>query len=301
MAVLPNWAILDPLLRGWLLEDLGRGDRATDAIAGGAAANGHLRGRATWTAKAAGVVAGLPIAGRVFRLLDERVEWEARVADGDRCAVGQVVATARGPLDALLSGERVALNLAMRLSGIATLTRTYVDRLEPSRRAGFPAQLADTRKTTPGLRILEKYAVRAGGAVNHRAGLDDAAMVKDNHIAAAGGVAAAVAAVRRELPYPLTVEVEAESLEQAIAAIAAGADIVMLDNMPPDRMRAAVAKLREMAPQVKLEASGNVTLETLPAVAETGVDYISTSALVTRSPWLDLSMKVVADSGLPQV
>ena len=184
-------------------------------------------------------------------------------------------------------GERTALNLAMRLSGIATATRMYIDCI-----ADLPTQLVDTRKTTPGLRLLEKYATTVGGGVNHRIGLDDAVMIKDNHIAAAGGIRAAIESIRRTMPYPLTIEVETESLEQVKKAILCNADIIMLDNMHPDLMRQAVAMIRQANERIKIEASGNITLKTIRQVAETGVDYISTSAPITRSHWLDLSMRI---------
>jgi nicotinate-nucleotide pyrophosphorylase (carboxylating) len=177
----------------------------------------------------------------------------------------------------------------MRLSGIATLTRSYVDKI-----ADLPTQLVDTRKTTPGLRILEKYAAFVGGAVNHRMGLDDAVMIKDNHIAAAGGIGIAIARIRGQIPYPLTVEVEAETLDQVEEALAHKADIIMLDNMPQDMMRQAVEMIRQRDSRIKIEASGNITLETIRDVAETGVDYISSSAPITQSSWLDLSMRMVA-------
>jgi nicotinate-nucleotide pyrophosphorylase (carboxylating) len=190
-------------------------------------------------------------------------------------------------LATLLMGERTALNLAMRLSGIATATRKYVECI-----ADLPTQLVDTRKTTPGLRLLEKYATTVGGGINHRMGLDDAVMIKDNHIAAAGGISVAIAGIRRHMPYPLTIEVETESLMQVKEAIECGADIIMLDNMPPDLMSQAVAIIRAANPKIKIEASGNITLTTIRQVAETGVDYISTSAPITRSHWLDLSMRI---------
>jgi nicotinate-nucleotide pyrophosphorylase (carboxylating) len=209
------------------------------------------------------------------------------VAEGELCYPGQVVARLDGSLDALLMGERVALNIAMRLSGIATLTHKYVEKI-----AGLPAQLVDTRKTTPGLRILEKYACQVGGAINHRMGLDDAVMIKDNHIAAAGGIAQGITRIREKIPYPLTIEVETTTLTEVEAALEHGADIIMLDNMSVDLMRQAVQLIRSHHHQVKIEASGNITLETIRAVAETGVDFISSSAPVTRSSWLDLSMNL---------
>ena len=282
-AVVPPLIVLDPLLRNWLLEDVGRGDRTTQGLLSGAA----LVGQAEWTAKEAGVIAGLPITTRIFQLLSERVGFVAVVAEGEPCQRGQLVARVDGSIEALLLGERVALNLAMRLSGIATLTRKYAEQI-----SDLPAQLVDTRKTTPGLRILEKYATQVGGAINHRMGLDDAVMIKDNHIAVAGGIAEAIARVRLHMPYPLSIEVETETLEQVQQALQHQADIIMLDNMPLDMMRQAVQMIRHSNDRIKIEASGNITLETIRAVAETGVDYISTSAPITRSTWLDLSMNI---------
>jgi len=281
--VLPPWLVLDPLLRGWLLEDVGRGDRTTNGLL---AADVTL-GSAKWIAKAPGVIAGLPVAARVFQLLNEKVSFVTTIDEGAFCKPGQVVAEIHGSLDALLMGERVALNLAMGLSGIATLTNTYVEKI-----ADLPARLVDTRKTTPGLRLLEKYATAVGGATNHRMGLDDAVMIKDNHIAAAGGIGEAITRIRAQIPYTLTIEVETETIEQVKEALEYKADIIMLDNMPVDLMRQAVQLIRQQDNGVKIEASGNVTLETIRAVAETGVDYISSSAPITQSKWLDLSMKI---------
>ncbi|HEY9753053.1 MAG TPA: carboxylating nicotinate-nucleotide diphosphorylase, partial [Coleofasciculaceae cyanobacterium] len=178
--------------------------------------------------------------------------------------------------------------LVMHLSGVASMTRRYTAKI-----ADLPTQLVDTRKTTPGLRVLEKYATQIGGAVNHRMGLDDAAMIKDNHIAAAGGVGTAIAHVRARVPYPLAIEVETETLDQVHTALEQGADIIMLDNMPLELMRQAVQVIRLHHSKIRIEASGNITLETIRAIAETGVDYISTSAPVTRSSWLDVSMKII--------
>ncbi|MBD2611675.1 MAG: carboxylating nicotinate-nucleotide diphosphorylase [Nostoc sp. ZfuVER08] len=282
--VLPPWLVLDPVLRGWLLEDIGRGDRTTNTLL----VEGVTSGTAKWIAKAPGIITGLPVAARVFQILNENVSFTAVTPEGARCEPGQVVAKIHGSLDALLMGERVALNLAMRLSGIATLTNIYVEKI-----ADLTARLVDTRKTTPGLRLLEKYATVVGGAINHRVGLDDAVMIKDNHIAAAGGIGEAIGRVRSQIPYPLTIEVETESLEQVKEALQHQADIIMLDNMPLDMMREAVKLIRQQDSRVKIEASGNVTLETIRGIAETGVDYISSSAPITQSKWLDLSMRIV--------
>ncbi len=282
-SVLPAWLVIDPLLENWLREDIGRGDRTTQSLL----SQNVIDVEAQWIAKAPGVIAGLPVAGRVFQLLNPKVNFEAIASEGEYCHQGQVVAKMHGSLDALLTGERVALNLAMRLSGIASLTRQYVEKI-----ADLPAKFVDTRKTTPGLRILEKYATQVGGAINHRMGLDDAVMIKDNHIAVAGGIGAAIEQIRARIPYPLTIEVETENLEQVREALEYKADIIMLDNMPAEIMEEAVQMIRCVDSNVKIEASGNVTLETIRTVAETGVDYISSSAPITQSKWLDLSMKM---------
>jgi nicotinate-nucleotide pyrophosphorylase (carboxylating) len=290
-AVVPPFLVLDRLLQDWLLEDIGRGDRTTGSLL----SKSTQTGKAKWIAKEAGMVAGLPIAARVFQLLNDQVKFTALVEEGQSCDFPvrtpseskPVIATIEGPLDALLTGERVALNLAMRLSGIATMTNKYVAQI-----ADLPTQLADTRKTTPGLRILEKYATQVGGAVNQRMGLDDGVLIKDNHIAAAGGIGKAIAQIRDRVPYSITIEVETETLEQVKEALEYQADIIMLDNMSLEMMRQAVQMIRDKSDHVKIEASGNITLETIRAVAETGVDYISSSAPITRSTWLDLSMRI---------
>ena len=281
-AHLPPWIVLDDHLIQWLQEDIGRGDRSTQGLP-----NVDRVATATWIAKETGVVAALPIAKRVFELLNPEAKFQPLAAEGAACKSGQPIAEITADLATLLMGERTALNLAMRLSGIATATRTYVDFI-----TDLPTQLVDTRKTTPGLRLLEKYATTVGGGVNHRVGLDDAVMIKDNHIAAAGGITAAIESIRRHMPYPLTIEVETESLAQVEEAITCSADIIMLDNVSPDLMRQSVAIIRAANPRIKIEASGNITLKTIRQVAETGVDYISTSAPITRSHWLDLSMRI---------
>lgn len=279
--LLPTPIATDAALKAWLLEDLGRGDLATEAISSG----DDPSETAVWVAKEAGIVAGVPLGARVLQLLDAQLVWEALVPEGESCQSGQTIARFTGKRSALLTGERVALNLGMHLSGIATGTRRFVEAI-----ADLPTQFVDTRKTTPGLRVLEKYATRVGGARNHRLGLDDAAMIKDNHIAAAGGILPAIAAVRAALPYPLSIEVETANLEEVRAALTGQADIIMLDNMSLAQMQAAIALVRREGPQVKIEASGNVSLETIREIALVGPDYISSSAPVTRTPWLDLSM-----------
>jgi nicotinate-nucleotide pyrophosphorylase (carboxylating) len=283
--MLPPLIVLDPLLQSWLLEDIGRGDRTT----GGLIHRAFAPTTAQWIAKEEGVIAGLPIAARVFQLLDSQVNFVPEIKEGQTATFGQLIARIEGIMDALLMGERVALNLAMRLSGIATLTRKYSNAI-----ADLPAKLVDTRKTTPGLRLLEKYATQVGGAINHRMGLDDAIMIKDNHIQVAGGIGKAITQIRSRIPYPLTIEVETENLEQVREALEYKADIIMLDNMSLIMMKEAVQIIRDRNPLVKIEASGNITLDTIRSVAETGVDYISTSAPITQSKWLDLSMKIAS-------
>jgi nicotinate-nucleotide pyrophosphorylase (carboxylating) len=287
---LPPWILLDTHLTQWLQEDIGRGDRSTQGLP-----NIDRTTTAVWIAKEQGVIAALPVAKRVFELLNPEAKFEPLIAEGGACEPGQKIAEITANLGTLLMGERTALNLVMSLSGIATATRKYVDSI-----ADLPTQLVDTRKTIPGMRLLQKYATTVGGGINHRVGLDDAVMIKDNHIAAAGGITTAIESIRSSIPYPLTIEVETESLEQVREAIACGSDIIMLDNMPIDLMRQAVSIIRSAnnSPQerlrqrIKIEASGNITLATIRAVAETGVDYISTSAPITRSHWLDLSMRI---------
>jgi nicotinate-nucleotide pyrophosphorylase (carboxylating) len=284
VAGLPPWIVLDPLIQSWLIEDIGRGDRTTQGLLAGKVSTV----KALWVAKASGIVVGLPIAKRVFQLLDANVSFVAMAEEGQYCEAGRQIAEIEGTLDALLTGERVALNLVMRLSGIATLTGEYAKQI-----ADLEARLVDTRKTTPGLRVLEKYASQLGGAVNHRMGLDDAVMIKDNHIAAAGGIGEAIALIRSNMPYPLTIEVETEDVEQVEEALQHRADIIMLDNMQPELMAIAVRKIRDRDRKIKIEASGNITLDNIRAVAQTGVDYISTSAPITQSKWLDLSMRIL--------
>ncbi len=284
MATLPSFIIVDRLLQDWLLEDIGRGDLTTQGLFN----RESKLNQGTWIVKEDGVIAGLLIAARVFELLDREAKFTLEIEEGDFCKSGTKIATIEGTRDALLTGERVALNLAMRLSGIATATRSYVEKIED-----LPVKLADTRKTTPGLRVLEKYATRVGGAVNHRMGLDDAVMIKDNHIKAVGGIEKAIALLRDNIPYPINIEVETTSVEEVEQALKHGADIIMLDNMSPEKMTPIVKIIRETNPRIRIEASGNITLNTIRTVAETGVDYISSSAPITRSHWLDLSMRMM--------
>lgn len=268
---------LEGKVREALEEDLGpRAEDVTSAavVPDGAWADAELR------AKAAGVVAGLPVAGEAFRQVDALISFERLAADGDRVAAGQVVARCRGPLRGLLSGERVALNFVQQLSGVATLTRRFVDA------AGGAVTVLDTRKTLPGLRPLQRYAVLAGGGANHRYNLAGAVLVKDNHVAAAGGTAEAV---RRARAAGLPVEVEVERLEDVDVALAEGAEAILLDNMAPAEVEEAV---RRAAGRAVLEVSGGVTLDRVAAYAATGVDRISIGALTHSAPALDVSMEV---------
>ena len=263
----------------WLEEDLGRGDLTAVALEG-------RQGSAHWVAKQPGRFCGGPLVARLFRRLDPAVQVRLLVPEGASVVAGSRLIELEGPASALVAGERTALNLAMRLSGIATATAELVARLD-----GTGVKLADTRKTTPGLRVLEKYAVRCGGGINHRMGLDDAAMLKENHLAWAGGIEAAIEAVRRRAPWPTRVIVEAETDAQASEAVLCGADGVLLDEFTPQQLQDLVPKLRRVASRtVVLEASG-VDPAQISEYAATGIDLISTSAPVTRSRWLDLSMR----------
>jgi nicotinate-nucleotide pyrophosphorylase (carboxylating) len=270
---------LTAALEAWLAEDIGRGDLTAAALQG-------QQGQAHWLAKQPGRFCGGPLVQRLFQRLDPGVSVRLLRQDGDAVEPGDCLLELEGPATALVAGERTALNLAMRLSGIATATAELVAQLQ-----GTGVRLTDTRKTTPGLRLLEKYAVRCGGGINHRMGLDDAAMLKENHIAWAGGITAAIAAVRDQAPWPAAVIVEAETEAQALEAVQAGANGVLLDEFTPEPLTVLVPRLRGCSTRgVVLEASG-IQPEQLQAYAATGIDLISTSAPVTRSRWLDLSMR----------
>jgi nicotinate-nucleotide pyrophosphorylase (carboxylating) len=266
------------LVAAALAEDLADGADVTTVATVPAGASGT----ADLVARSPGVVAGLPVACLAFRLAAEnKVSCVARATDGDRVAAGQAVLTVTGPLRAMLTAERTALNLLCHLSGIATLTRQWVDAV-----AGTGARIRDTRKTLPGLRALQKYAVRCGGGVNHRMSLSDAALVKDNHVAAAGSVGAAFAAVRSRSPE-LPLEVECDTLAQVGEALTAGAGLILLDNFGTEDLAAAVAFV---AGRAQLEASGGLTLATARTVADTGVDYLAVGALTHSAPALDIGL-----------
>jgi nicotinate-nucleotide pyrophosphorylase (carboxylating) len=264
-----------------LKEDLGSGDLTTACTVAPGATGG-----AAIIAREEGIIAGLPLAGLVFQTMDPALQCNALVSDGDRVGSGQAVMRLTGRLQPILSGERTALNFLQRLSGIATQTAAWAAEL-----AGFPARLADTRKTTPGLRLLEKYAVRVGGGVNHRLALDGGILIKENHIRAAGGIRTAVEAARSRAPFTLRVEVEATCLREVEEALEAGADLIMLDNMDTGTMHRAVELVNGRA---LLEASGRITPDRLRAVAATGVDYISCGALTHSYRSLDLTLLVDA-------
>ena len=274
-------------IRAWLEEDVGTGDVTTWSTV----PEGH-RSVGIIHAKDAGIAAGLPVAELVFETVDPSIAFRAKVKDGDPLERGTVLAEVEGPTHGILCGERLALNLLQRLSGIATRTRSFVDAVR-----GWPVRIADTRKTTPGHRLLEKYAVRVGGGVNHRFGLYDAVMIKDNHIKAAGGIAKAVAAARSRIPHTMTIEVEAETPDQALEAAEAGADIIMLDNMDASRIAEAVRRIREVAPRVVIEASGGMTPERAAEVAACGVDVISVGSLTHSIRALDISLDLNAVKG----
>ena len=270
--------VADDIIRFALREDMNAGDLSTESVC-----PERREAEVQLIAKAEGVIAGLDVFERAFTLLDPCTSFDARVADGDAVEPGQLLGIVRGDARVLLSGERVALNFLQRMSGIATYARRMAAALE-----GTKTRLVDTRKTTPCLRIFEKAAVEAGGGANHRYNLSQAVMLKDNHIDAAGGIAAAVAGARAHAPFVCTVEVECEDLDMVREALEAGADIIMLDNMTHEQMAEAVALIDGRA---KVEASGNVDAGNIRALADLGVDFISSGALTHSAPILDLSLK----------
>jgi len=272
---------VDSLLHLALAEDIGTGDVTTIACVPPEA---HIDARLL--AKEDLVLAGLPFFARVFGLLDNRVTVFLSFPDGTFIPAGTVVATVSGPARSVLTGERTALNLLQRLSGTATLTRRFVEAID-----GLPARIVDTRKTTPGMRYLEKYAVRKGGARNHRFTLDSGVMIKDNHIEACGSLTAAVMAARANVPHLLKIEVECTTLALVDEAIAAEADVILLDNMSTEMMREAVQRIRALAPRCLIEASGGLSLDRVREVAETGVDLLSVGALTHSARGMDLSLE----------
>lgn len=268
----------DRLIRMALEEDISSEDVSTNAVMPGA-----RQGEVDLICKQDGVIAGMDVFARVFELLDEHTMTRRECQDGDFVRAGQKLAVVRGDIRVLLSGERVALNYLQRMSGIATCTHEMAQLLE-----GSGIALLDTRKTTPNCRIFEKYAVRVGGGSNHRYNLSDGVLLKDNHISAAGGVAEAVRMAKEYAPFVRKIEVEVETAEQAAEAAAAGADIIMLDNMTDDQMREAI---QQIGGRATTECSGNVTGENIARLADIGIDYVSSGALTHSAPILDLSMK----------
>ena len=266
-----------------LKEDLGRGDITTQSIVRGGA-----RARGRFLAKQDFVLCGLEIAEAVFSTLDANIQLESRVYDGELISAGSEFAIIEGPAAVLLTAERTALNLMQRLSGVATLTREFVNRI-----TGTEARIVDTAGTTPGLRLLEKYAVTVGGGYNHRFGLDDGVLIKDNHIALAGGVRRAVELARRAVPHLMKIEVQVGNQSQLREAIAAAADVIMLDNMNIAEIRESVALIRTQRPGVTIEASVGVSLETVREVAECGVDLISVAAITQSATAVEISLKTM--------
>lgn len=278
---------LDDLISQALREDAPFGDITTEAIVPESA-----QGSAIMIAKQEGVICGLPVAAKVFTLLDSETTLEAKVGEGERVGAGKAIAEVRGKLKAILIGERTALNFVQRLSGIATLTRQFVDKVAP-----YGVKVADTRKTTPLHRVLEKYAVHCGGGVNHRFSLSDGVLIKDNHIRVTGSLAEAVRRVRARIHHLLRIEVEAQSLAQVEEALECDVDAILLDNFSLDEIREAVRIVQEWSQRMGkqrplLEVSGGINLENVEAIAQTGIDIISVGALTHSAKALDISLEV---------
>lgn len=285
------WLNLDRQLsnniQSWLDEDIGNGDVTSMSMI-----SPDQTAEAVIHAKQSGVIAGLPVAAQVFAEVDADLQVEPQVQEGAEVETGTILMRVSGRTRSLLTGERLALNLLQRMSGIATKTRRYVRQAE-----GYPVRIVDTRKTTPGHRLLEKYAVRIGGGHNHRFGLDDAVMIKDNHIKSAGSVRQAVEAARANIPHTMKIEVEVEQYDQLQEAIAARADIIMLDNMSLQAMREAVHMIKSALPDAIVEASGGMTEERIREVADTGVDVISIGGLTSSVSGLDISLDLYDKKG----
>lgn len=270
------WAGLDGLIRRALAEDIGHGDVTTDSLV-----SADRQASGVFLAKSPGVLAGIEVSQAVFAALDPEVAFMIHKRDGEPISPGDILARVEGSAATLLTGERLALNFMQRLSGIATKTRQLVDLIGDN-----PVRLVDTRKTTPGLRVLEKYAVTVGGGHNHRFGLYDGVMIKDNHIVVAGGISQAVSQVRARVPHTLKIEVEVDNLDQLQEALQAGADIILLDNMDLAALKKAVKITNG---QALLEASGGINEKTIAVVAKTGVDIISSGAITHSAVSLDIS------------
>lgn len=268
----------DELIKMALKEDISNEDVSTNAVI-----SGYVKGEVQLICKQDGVICGLPIFERTFKILDDNTLFDFRVHEGEEVKKGQLLAIITGDIRVLLSGERVALNFLQRMSGIATYTRETVKLLK-----GSKTKLLDTRKTTPNMRIFEKYAVRVGGGYNHRYNLSDGVLLKDNHIGAAGGVKKAVEAAKNYAPFVRKIEVEAETPQMAAEAAEAGADIIMLDNMSVADMKEAI---RLIGGRAQTECSGNITKDNISAILETGVDFVSSGAITHSAPILDLSLK----------
>lgn len=277
--MIENPVLIDPIIRRALEEDLGPADLTTEAIV-----SPESRGKAVLFAREELVLAGLAVFRRVFDLICSDLVFEANFLDGQVVPPEGRICVLSGPLASILEGERTALNFLQRMSGIATLTRRYVDRVR-----SYEVRVVDTRKTAPGLRLLDKYAVRTGGGFNHRMGLFDGILIKDNHIAAAGSVRRAVTLAKKSAPHTVKVEVEVEDLGVIEEAIEAGADVVLLDNMPPHMVREAVKMIRGRA---KTEASGNINLDNIEAYAQAGVDIISVGALTHSARAANVSLEL---------
>jgi nicotinate-nucleotide pyrophosphorylase (carboxylating) len=267
------------LIENALMEDIGTGDVTTDSLVPDA-----MNSTATMVAKADGIIAGLDVAVAVLRYLTPQFSWEPLVQDGDHIKKGDLLVEMSGPFRALLSGERLALNFLQRMSGIATATSIYTALV-----SGYNTKILDTRKTVPGLRLLDKYAVKAGGGENHRIGLYDMVLIKDNHIKVAGGIKNAVEQIRNHIPAGMKIEVETTNMEEVLEALAMHVDIIMLDNMSDEMMKTCVELINHRA---KVEASGNMNLDRVREVAATGVDYISIGALTHSVTALDISMNI---------
>ena len=274
-----NLALIKSVIDYALKEDIGSGDITTNSLI-----PIDLQTKATMVAKSAGVIAGLDVAEYIFRTLNQDIHWKPFVKDGDKIAKGDLIVEISGSYRALLTGERLALNFLQRMSGIATMTATYIDVL-----SDYNTKILDTRKTVPGLRLLDKYAVTMGGGKNHRIGLYDMVLIKDNHIKIAGGIANAVAQIKKNIPEGIQIEVETTTIKEVNEALTAGVDIIMLDNMTSELMTESVKIINGRA---KVEASGNMTIDRLKEVAATGVDYISIGALTHSVTAFDISMNI---------
>lgn len=273
----------DAMIKNALREDIGRGDITTESII-----PAHHLSSASLSAKEGFILAGLPFAERTFHLVDRGIKFRSLKREGSRVKRGEMLATVRGKTKSILMAERVMLNILQRMSGIATLTDNYVRQVR-----GYKARIVDTRKTVPGLRYFDKYAVRVGGGENHRFGLYDAILIKDNHIEAAGGISRAVKLARTKSGGEIRIEVETGTLAEVREALSSETDIIMLDNMPLERIQKAVKLIRKNNKAVTIEASGNVSLSNVRAIAQTGVDMISVGALTHSVRAADISLRIV--------